>query len=216
MVNIKELIGKIHCADCLDVMRQLPDKCIDLVLTDPPYGINAARAKFKNGNNKHGGERFKDADWDSAVPTQEYFDEIQRISKNQIIFGWNYFSEKLPPCRCYIVWDKTIHGNSYADCEIAYTSFDKVARIHAFNTVNVDLDGRIHPTQKPQKLFEVLLRDYSEPGALVLDPFAGSGTTAVACHNQGRKFICIDKNEDYVTAANKRLAAAQKTQFLQL
>ena len=211
---LDDLIGKITCADCLDILKQLPDKCVDLVLTDPPYGIGASNVRFKNGNNKTGGDRFVGKNWDNNKISQEYFIELFRISKNQIIFGWNYYSNILPTTRCFIVWDKTIHGNSYADCEIAFASFDKVARIIPINMVITTLDGRIHPTQKPLKLFETILSDYSNENDLVLDCFSGSGTTAVACHNLHRRFICIEKDPEYAKASQERLEQAQRQQTL--
>lgn len=214
LITIEQLQNRIICADCLDILKQLPDKCVDLVLTDPPYGIGASNIRFKNGNNKTGGDRFVDKNWDNNKISQEYFIELFRISKNQIIFGWNYYSNVLPTTRCFIVWDKTIHGNSYADCEIAFASFDKVARIIPINMVSTTLDGRIHPTQKPLKLFEMILQDYSNENDLVLDCFSGSGTTAVACHNLKRRFVCIEKDPEYAKASQERLEQAQRQQTL--
>ena len=213
-MNLDDLIGKITCADCLDILKQLPDKCVDLVLTDPPYGIGASNISFRNGNNKTGGDRFMDKSWDNKKICQKYFEELFRVSKNQVIFGWNYYSNIMPTCRCFIVWDKTIHGNSYADCEIAFTSFDKVARVIPVNMVFTTQDGRIHPTQKPLKLFETILQDYSKENDLVLDCFSGSGTTAVACHNLKRRFICIEKDPEYWKASCERLEQAQRQQML--
>ena len=185
-------------------MKGMADKSVDLVLTDPPYGIGASSKKFVNGNRKK--ERFgEDGEWDNRIPEKEYFDEMFRVSKNQIIWGGNYFIAYLHPSRCFLVWDKTIHGNSYADCEMAWTSFDKNARIKAINMVETTKDGRVHPTQKPLKLMEWCLSLFSEEGMTILDPFAGSGTTCVAAQNLHRNFIGVEISEKYCDIARNRL-----------
>lgn len=200
---ITDNINTIINGDCLDVMKQLPDKCIDLVLTDPPYGIGD---KFKGGKNSALSKfnNIVEKGWDEK-PNQEYFDEIFRISKNQIIWGGNYFL--LKPSRCFVVWDKCIPDDfSMAMCEYAWTSFDKNAKIYKMPT---EKQFREHPTQKPLKLFERLLQNYSEEGQFVLDCFSGSGTTAIACHNLNRNFICIEKDKDYYNASVERLNNAK-------
>ena len=196
---MNDLINKIHNADCLELMKDIPDKSIDLVLTDPPYGIGN---KFKGGKksklNKF--NKIVEKGWDKA-PTQIYFDEIFRISKNQIIWGGNYFN--LPPTRCFFVWDKTIPDNfSLAMCEYAWTSFDKNAKIYRYIT---EKQNRIHQTQKPLKLFKKLIDNYSNENDLVLDCFSGSGTTAIACSELKRNFICIEKDFEYWKASCERL-----------
>ena len=203
-MEIKELENKIINADCMDILKQLPDKCIDLVLTDPPYGIGN---KFKGGTNsklnKFNNIVYKG--WDN-IPSDEYFNEILRVSKNQIIWGGNYFN--LAPTRCFLIWDKMISFDfSLAMAEYAWTSFDKLAKIYKMPS---EKQFREHPTQKPLKLFEMILRDYSNENDLILDCFSGSGTTAVACHNLKRRFICIEKDKDYWQASVKRLEDAQK------
>lgn len=204
MGDIDHLLNKIHLGDCLDFMRGLPDKCVDLVLTDPPYGIGASGKHMRNGTSKLKKDYYTDdKKWDEFVPDESYFNEIDRISKNQIIWGGNYF--QLPPTRCFLVWDKTIHGNSYADCELAWTNYDKVARIKPINMVEASLDGRVHPTQKPLKLFKWCLSQSKLEKGIVFDPFSGSGTTALACHDLNLDFICIEKDPDYHAASVKRL-----------
>ena len=201
-------INKIYNADCLELMKQLPDKCIDLVLTDPPYGIGD---KFKGGKNSKMNKfnSIVEKQWDEP-PSREYFDEIFRISKNQIIFGGNYFI--LPPTRCFLIWDKQISFDfSLAMCEYAWTSFDKLAKIYKLSS---EKSFRVHPTQKPLKLFQQILSDYSKEGELILDCFSGSGTTAIACHNLNRNFICIEKDYDYWKASVERLENAQAQQKL--
>lgn len=215
MINVEDITNKIICADCIDILKKLPDKCVDLVLTDPPYGINVAK------NGKVGGEKcckvtdYGAKEWDSEIPHKEIFEEIMRVSKNQIIFGGNYFVEYLKNSPCWIVWDKLNTGN-FADCELAWTSFKSAVRKYEFlwngmlqqNMSNKE--KRIHPTQKPADLFGMILRDYSKEGDLIVDPFSGSGTTAVACHRLKRRFICIEKDKDYWAASVKRLEDVQK------
>ena len=187
----------IH-GDSLEYMRTLADKSIDIVLTDPPYWIGD---KFKWWVSwKMNFNEVVEKWWD-VVPSKEYFDEIFRISKNQIIWWWNYFN--LPPTRCFIVWDKKISEDfSLAMCEIAYTSFDKLAKIYSQSTPK---DWKMHPTQKPKELFKWCLENYSKPWDLVLDCFAWSGTTAVACIETGRNYIVIEKEADYVEIIKKRV-----------
>lgn len=138
-----------------------------------------------------------------------------RVSKNQIIFGGNYIANMLPNSKCWLVWDKHINGD-FADCELAWTSFDKPVKKYDFlwngmlqqNMKNKE--QRIHPTQKPADLFGMILRDYSNENDLVLDCFSGSGTTAIACHRLKRRFICIEKDKDYYEASVKRLEEEQR------
>lgn len=209
-MKLNELIGKITCADCLDILRALPDKCVDLVLTDPPYGIgmDGGNVGYKGFNN------FEKKNWDCSIPTKEVFSEIFRVSKNQIIWGGNYFSLA---SRCFLVWDKGegFYNRTYAEAELAYTSFDKNVRIFKHDPLaNGDYHGKLHPTQKPLKLFEWCVLNYSKENDLVLDCFSGSGTTAIACHNLKRRFICIEKDPEYAKASQERLAQAQRQQFL--
>ena len=157
-------------------------------------------------------------DWDADKPTKDVFNEIFRISKNQIIFGGNYFTEFLRPTKAWIFWDK-IGGykleNNFSEGELIWTSFKDVTKKYTFvqqGFINDDKEEnkfRFHPTQKPLKLFEMILRDYSSENDLILDCFSGSGTTAVACHNLNRRFICIEKDEDYYKASIERLKNAQ-------
>ena len=187
----------------MDILKQLPDKCIDLVLTDPPYGIGN---KFKGGTNSKLNKfnNIVNKGWDN-IPSDEYFNEILRVSKNQIIWGGNYFN--LAPTRCFLIWDKMISFDfSLAMAEYAWTSFDKLAKIYKMPS---EKQFREHPTQKPLKLFEMILRDYSNENDLILDCFSGSGTTAVACHNLKRRFICIEKDKDYWKASVERLENVQ-------
>lgn len=208
---MKDLINKIHLGDCMDYMRDMPDNSIDLVLTDPPYGINAAINGGIGGGSKRGKVKdCKPSNWDEEIPTKELFNEIFRVSKNQIIWGGNYFISHLKNTRCMITWYKRdgLPERSFADSELAWTSFDKNSKVY-----NLRWDGfirdsndtkELHPTQKPTELFKKCLNDFIKKG-IVLDCFSGSGTTALACHDLGLDFICIEKDEDYHAASVKRL-----------
>lgn len=200
----------IYCGDCLEIMPLLPK--VDLVVTDPPYGIGASAKSFINGTSKTKKDYYEDVCWDTSIPKSECFEQIINISKNQVIWGGNYFTEHLKPFRCFFIWDKTIHGNSYADCEMAWTSFDRVARIKALNMVECNMDGRKHPTQKPLRLMKWLLKQVEafDDYKTVLDPFMGSGTTLVACKEMGKTGIGIEINPKYCEIAKKRLQNTQR------
>ena len=218
MITIEQLQNRIICADCLDILKQLPDKCVDLVLTDPPYGIKAD--KGSNGFGNSANRKYKGG-WDSQTPEQIIFDKMLRVSKKAIIFGGNYFTDKLPVSKCWIVWDKVGENkfdNPFADVELAWTNDSKVCKkITCIQQGFINEDKsqpRIHPTQKPLKLFETILSDYSNENDLILDCFSGSGTTAVACHNLHRRFICIERDKEYYRASCERLEQAQRQQTL--
>ncbi len=211
---MEQYINKIIHADCMDVLKQLPDKCIDLVLTDPPYGIGI-KGSVGGGSFRGKVKECKKCDWDNEIPSIEYFKEIKRVSKNQIIFGGNYFIENLENTGCMIIWYKRegLPDRTFADAEIAWTSFDKNTKVYSLRWDGFIRDSKepqeAHPTQKPLKLFEMILRDYSNENDLILDCFSGSGTTAVASHNLNRRFICIEKDEDYYKASVERLENAK-------
>jgi len=216
-------VDRIYCGDCLDLMREMPDKGVDLVLTDPPYGIgesnekNLSREKpFGSKRDRPGSSRVVGAknygsfEWDAGRISREYISEIRRVSENQIIFGGNYYADLLDPSPCWLVWDKDNSGD-FADCELAWTSFKTAVRKFKWRwngMLQEDMrhkEERIHPTQKPVPLFIQILEKYSKPGDLVLDPFLGSGTTAIACLRTGRHFIGIEKHEPYFLKAQERI-----------
>ena len=196
---MKEYLNKIICADSLEIMKQLPDNSIDLVLTDPPYGINITKSQ------RLVKERWLDcSEWDKEIPPKEFFDEMIRISKNQIIWGWNYFLDYLWNTRCFLIWDKNNSGRDFADCEMAWTNVDAVARIHKERPQNMDWYKKLHPTQKPKQLFNWCLENYSEPWDIILDCFWGSWTTAVSCIEKWRQYIVIEKEPKYCEIAERR------------
>lgn len=209
---MQELLNKIHHADCLDFMRQLPDKCIDLCLTDPPYGIGESSNNNKSRGKLTEARDYGSKNWDDSAPDKQVFDEIIRISKNQIIFGANHFIDKLPYASpSWIVWDKVNYTSDFADCELAWTSHKTAVRMFKFQWCGMlqgdmkNKEERIHPTQKPRQLFQAILQKYMLDKGTVLDCFSGSGTTALACHDLGLDFICIEKDPDYHSASVKRL-----------
>lgn len=211
-MEIYEIENKIINADCMDILKQLPDKSIDLILTDPPYGIGIdGQKQCECKNPKHNRKEHQQKDWDSSIPSEEVFTQIKRVAKNIIIWGANYFNEYLKQGhKGWIVWDKCQDGLTMSDCEIAYTTFDKPTRIFRMNRVELLKDNTIHPTQKPLRLFLRCVADYSKEGDLILDCFSGSGTTAIACHRLKRRFICIEKDPEYWAASVKRLEDEQR------
>lgn len=211
----------VLCGDSLTIMKGYADKQFDLVLCDPPYGIGKSkyrRPKTRYGNAK-AHNKFYDEEWDSQTPSKEYFDEILRVSKNQIIFGGNYFSDKLPPSSCWIVWDKDNGMNDFADCELAWTSFSSAVRQFTFRWQGMlqgdmkNKEQRYHPTQKPVALMKWCLEKYSKEGDSVLDVFMGSGPTLIAAKMLNRPVVGIDISPKYVKIVQERLAATTTQLF---
>jgi site-specific DNA-methyltransferase (adenine-specific) len=185
--------------DCMDLMARYEDKHFDLAIVDPPYGIGD---KFKGG--KSGKMQFNeivDKGWDK-VPNKEYFKELFRVSKNQIIWGGNYFN--LPPTRCVICWDKKISEDfSLAMMELAWTSFDKLAKIFRLSTPKDGL--KIHNCQKPIELYKWLLKNYAKEGDLILDTHVGSASSLIACEEMGFDYVGAELDKDYFEMACKRI-----------
>ena len=215
MLSVEDLKNKIILDDCLNVLKQLPDKCVDLCLSDPPYGIGEDGGDKKRNRKYNRIVKHKNLGWDIRL-TRKYFDEMFRVSKNQIIFGANYYTDFLPHSKGWIFWDKCI-GGDFSDGELAFTSWKAGLRKITVSYTNGLKGGhdRVHPTQKPDLLFKMILEKWSEEGQIILDPFAGSGTTAIACHDLKRNFICIEKEPEYHAIATKRYneAKAQMTLF---
>ena len=200
--------------DCMEYMRTLPDKAFDLAIVDPPYGIDAANTfggeERKSGNGAAMKTAFDKKDWDLGIPDKAYFDELMRVSKNQIVWGANYMSHFLPPSMGWIVWDKDNGTTKFSDAELAFSSFDRALRIWKY-TWNGMIQGdmkkketRIHPTQKPVKLYEWLLSNYAKEGDRILDTHLGSGSSAIAAHYGGFDFVGCELDEDYYKAATER------------
>jgi site-specific DNA-methyltransferase (adenine-specific) len=190
------MISIVENCDCMKFMAKYPDKYFELAIVDPPYGIGAGSEKFINGTSKNQKLYYKKNDWDKK-PSKEYFNELKRVSQNQIIWGGNYFAEYLGNFRCFIFWDKTIHGNSYADGEIAWTSFDQVARYFRENIAQTNSEGRIHPTQKSIRLYIWLLQNYAKPGDKILDTHLGSQSSRIAAYQMGFDFYGCELDKEY-------------------
>ncbi|MEE9117958.1 MAG: site-specific DNA-methyltransferase [Calditrichia bacterium] len=196
--------------DCLDVMQDIAYKNVDLILTDPPYGIGEAANKNRSRGNLAIARDYGNDDWDSEIPSADIFKEIFRISKEQVIFGGNYFTEYLPPSPSWIVWDKDNGECDFADCELAWTSHKKAVRKIKYRWKGFlqepghKRNERFHPTQKPIFVMKWILKKYSLTSEIICDPFMGSGTTAIACYNAGRKFIGIEKEKKYFDIAVAR------------
>ena len=184
------MTSEVFNMDCLEYMRTLPDKAFQLAIADPPYGIGD---KFKGG--KTGKMNFNevvDKGWDN-VPDQIFFDELNRVCENVIIWGGNYFP--LPPSRCWIVWDKKNPEDfSLSMCELAWTSFDHVAMIHRQNNF---LPTKVHPTQKPVELYAFCLKHFAKPGDRIFDPMMGSQSSRIAAYKMGFDYVGCELDKEY-------------------
>jgi site-specific DNA-methyltransferase (adenine-specific) len=203
------------CGDCKDILEQLPDGFADLCLTDPPYGIK--RDKGFEGFEGFGGfgkpiaRKQYSGNWDSCKPEKELIINSVRVAKNTIMFGGQFFTDYLPQQNHWIFWDKCQTMPTFGDGELAWTNFER----NSIKQITLEYNGLIgkektrdHPTQKPVALFVWCLEKYTKPNDLIIDPFCGSGTTALACHKTGRRFICIDKEQSYIDIAKRRYKEA--------
>jgi len=188
--------SEVFNMDCMEGMAKYPDKYFELAIVDPPYGLGE---KLVNGGKWANKWKNKGSKWDK-IPNDNYFKELFRISINQIIWGGNYFS--LPSTRCFLIWDKVAHMNTLADCEFAWTSFDKNAKI--FKCVRNTNEERIHITQKPIKLYKWLLTNYAKQGDKILDTHLGSGSSRIAAYDLGFDFTGFELDKDYYDAQEKR------------
>lgn len=210
----------LYNKDCMEAMKDMVDNKYDLAIVDPPYGIQAdkkqnaaalrrlkAKGKVKSGR---GYKLYKDTDWDQEPPTQEYFDELFRVSKKQIIWGGNYFDYLWQFSNSFIIWNKQQREFSLADGELAwYSKTNKAMRIFDMSRGAALSDsqnngGRFHPTQKPVKLYVWLLIKYAKEGDKILDTHLGSGSIAIACHNLGYDLDGFEIDQDYYNDALKR------------
>ena len=195
----------IHNQDCMEAMKEMSDNEFDLAIVDPPYGINrSGQRKIITKKNKHKRKYYQDKKWDNEIPNDKYFKELFRISKNQIIWGANYFVKHLQNSSMgWIFWDKG-QDLTMSDGELAYTSYQKAMRRVIINRCEIQKDGSIHPTQKPVKLYEWLLINYAKKGNKILDTHLGSGSIAIACHNLGFNLTGYEIDTDYYNSALKR------------
>lgn len=197
----------LKCGDCLELMKEIPDKSIDAVITDPPYGIKENNFKNLSRQNKAQSIDYGDFEWDKSRVGKEYFDLMRQVSKHQIIFGGNFYTDFLFPSSSWIVWDK-LNSGDFADCEMAWTSHKRAARMFRYlwnGMIKQKPEQRFHPTQKPLDLMLWIVANYTAEGDTVLDPFMGSGTTGEACVNLNRNFIGFEINPDYFAISEKRI-----------
>jgi site-specific DNA-methyltransferase (adenine-specific) len=203
--------------DCLLYMKQCDDKQFDLAIIDPPYGIDdkiSTKSSLNKGNKF--AQLYNEKRWDKFRPENEYWNELLRVSKNQIVCGGNYFAEKLPVSRGWIVWDKQGDKMSSVNNELIWTSYDvsikTFTRCHGLDKgfMAKGTDKVFHPTQKPRKLYEWILHNYAKEGNKILDTHLGSGSIALACHNMKYDLVGIEIDKDYYTKASKRLEAHKK------
>ena len=210
-------LNKLYNMDCMEGMKQFPDKYFELAIVDPPYGINVDENMAKNSCTQYGKaaapkRKYISKGWDKKSPPKEYFDELFRVSKNQIIWGANHFIELINKnSSCWIVWDKHING-AFADCELAWTSFTSPVRKFDYtwngmiqeNMKNKEI--RIHPTQKPIALYKWLLKNYAKKGDKILDTHVGSASSLIACHQMNFDYIGFEIDKEYFEKAQKRIA----------
>lgn len=212
-------LNTIYNEDCLETMKRMPDNFVDLIVTDPPYGIGVDRTMAKQGGTQYGKAaapkaHYVSSGWDDAIPSEEVFKEMFRVSKHQIIFGGNYFTQYLPPSPSWIVWDKVNGDNGFADCELAWTSHKSAVRLKQYmwnGMLQGDMknkEQRHHPTQKPTPVMRWILSKYAKEGELIYDPFMGSGTTARACLDLGFDYIGSEISKEYCDIAEQRLRQA--------
>ena len=198
-----EGINLIH-GDSLQALKGYADNLFDIAIVDPPYGIGISSNPFR--------QKFEKCEWDNEMPNKQYFEELMRVSKNQIIWGGNYFD--LPPSQGFIIWDKKQpQGFSSAMCEMAWTSFAKPAKIFRKHVVTTE-PNKIHPTQKPVDLYKWLLTYYTNENDLILDTHLGSGSIAIACHYMKRNLIGYEIDKEYYDAACKRFKEQTMQQAL--
>ena len=191
--------------DCMEYMRGLPDKAFDLAIVDPPYGIGMDR-KVGSTRKKHTQRVFHvSKEWDSAIPNAAYFDELRRVSCDQIVWGANYMTPHLPPSMGWVFWFKRLGGH-FSDGEFAYTSFQRAAEMVSIWCETGDgAPARIHPTQKPVALYRWLLQNYAKPGQRILDTHGGSMSIAIACDIEGYDLTLCEIDRDYFEAGKRRL-----------
>jgi len=198
------MISEVKNMDCMEYMSQFPDNYFELAIVDPPYGIGANKMTLGNGKKKI----FRgNNDWDNVIPSKEYFNELFRVSKNQIIWGGNYMTEFLKPTSSWVFWDKGTGDNDFADGELAWNSFGGALRKINKSWVGANAkDGmeRIHPTQKPIYLYRWLLFKYAKPNDKILDTHLGSGSSRIAADMEGFDFYACELDKDYFDASCKR------------
>lgn len=211
--------------DCMEGMKQFPDKYFDLAVVDPPYGIGESGSKNHTRSKLAKSKNYKAFSGnDKEPPDSAYFNELFRVSKSQIIWGANHFISKIPfDSSCWIVWDKMNGENDFADCELAWTSFNSAVRKFEFRWAGMlqqnmkDKEFRIHPTQKPVSLYQWIFKNYAKPGFKILDTHLGSGSSRIAAYDAGLDFVGYEIDKDYFDKQEQRFQKhiAQMNLFVQ-
>ena len=208
--------SEVYNVDCLEYMKTLSDNVFELTIADPPYGIRADRNQRQRAGTQYGKsfapcKDYGSNDWDSEAPQKEWFDELRRISRHQIIWGANHFISRLPiDSSCWIVWDKLTGDNGYADCELAWTSFPTAVRKFTFMWKGMfqgdmaNKEVRIHPTQKPVALYAWLMRNYAKSGGVIFDPMMGSQSSRIAAYKLGYDYVGCELDKEYFDKGNER------------
>jgi site-specific DNA-methyltransferase (adenine-specific) len=192
--------------DNMLLMARYPDNYFDLAIVDPPYGLGIdGQKKSINKNIKHNRKEHKQKNWDNAIPTKEYFNELKRVSKNQIIWGANYFTEYLKPTKAWIFWYKGQRDLTMSDGEMAWTSFETVTRQFELNRASLIAQNTFHPTEKPYKLYKWLLDKYAKDGDKILDTHLGSGSIAIAAHDYKYELTACELDKEYYDKAIQRI-----------
>jgi len=202
---------RIYNEDCLEALKKMPDNAFELAIVDPPYGLGKKTTDGRGKRNSNA--RFDNHTWDNSIPKDEYFVQLIRVSKEQIIWGGNYFPFLwLNGCRGLITWDKMVYIPTMSQIEYAWYSKDNLPKLVKID--NTD-PNRIHPTQKPAKLYKWILDNYANEGDKILDTHLGSGSIAIACHNRGYDLTAYEIDQEYFEATTKRIQdhIAQLTLF---
>lgn len=205
--------SEVYLEDCVKALKRFNDNHFDLAIVDPPYGIEMAKTTNIPNPKKgfRGNKLHNEKEWDNEIPSEEYFLEVQRVSKNQIIWGGNYFTEYLKPTKAWIFWSKKetkTQGSNFSDGELAWTSFKKVTRLFEYGWIGIDYcnksETKIHPTQKPVALYDWLLMNYAEQGQKILDTHLGSGSSRIAAYKGGFNFVGFEIDKEYYEKQEKR------------
>ena len=197
--------SEVYLEDCVTALKRYADNHFDLAIVDPPYGLGMGTVSIPSEKNTNSQQKFykdlKSKRWDDNTPNKEYFDELKRVSKNQIVWGGNYMAEHLGNTKCIIIWDKMTYIPTMSQFEFAFCSFNKHPKMVKVNSTDID---RMHPTQKPIKLYDWLLHNYAKPNDLILDTHLGSGSSRIAAYKGGFNFVGFEIDQEYYEKQEKR------------
>jgi len=198
-------LSEVYLEDCVTALKRYADNHFDLAIVDPPYGLGMGTVSIPSEKNTNSQQKFykdlKSKRWDDNTPNKEYFDELKRVSKNQIVWGGNYMAEHLGNTKCIIIWDKMTYIPTMSQFEFAFCSFNKHPKMVKVNSTDID---RMHPTQKPVKLYDWLLHNYAKPNDLILDTHLGSGSSRIAAYKGGFNFVGFEIDQEYYEKQEKR------------